>query len=261
TAGGRSPGRRRPGRRMGGARQGRAPPAPRSAPAARTAPAHHRAAGAGGPGGSPAVARHRRADLGGHARRARGPVSRRRGAAGGAVTEAPRFVVVGRVNKGKSSIVATLAEDDSVRIDPRPGTTVEVREYPVRVDGRTLFVLVDTPGFEDAPRALAWLRANEVSAANRPARGAELLRAHEGTGECAAGRKLLAPILAGANVLYVVDGTRPFRRNYEAEMEILRWTGRPGMALINRIGEEDHAAEWRRALDQYFRIVRDFDAF
>ncbi|HEY6100302.1 MAG TPA: GTPase, partial [Anaeromyxobacter sp.] len=77
------------------------------------------------------------------------------------MSEVPRFAVVGRVNKGKSSIVATLAEDDSVRIDPRPGTTTEVREYPVRVDGRTLFVLVDTPGFEDAPRALAWLRARE----------------------------------------------------------------------------------------------------
>ncbi|HEY6100237.1 MAG TPA: hypothetical protein VIW03_12450 [Anaeromyxobacter sp.] len=34
--------------------------------------------------------------------------------------EIPRFAVVGRVNKGKSSIVATLAEDDSVRVDPRP---------------------------------------------------------------------------------------------------------------------------------------------
>jgi GTPase Era involved in 16S rRNA processing len=177
------------------------------------------------------------------------------------MTEPPRFAVVGRVNKGKSSIVATLAEDDSVRIDPRPGTTVEVREYPVRVDGRTLFVLVDTPGFEDAPRALAWLRQREVSAAERPARVAELLRAHEGTNDFVDERRLLAPILAGANVLYVVDGTRPFRRNYEAEMEILRWTGRPGMALVNRIGAEDHAAEWHRALDQYFRMVRDFDAY
>jgi len=177
------------------------------------------------------------------------------------MTEPPRFAIVGRVNKGKSSIVATLAEDDSVRIDPRPGTTTEVREYPVRVDGRTLFVLVDTPGFEDAPRALAWLNSREVSAAERPARVAELLRAHEGTQEFLDERKLLAPILAGADALYVVDGTRPFRRNYEAEMEILRWTGRAGMALVNRIGEEDHSAEWRRALDQYFKIVRDFDAF
>jgi len=177
------------------------------------------------------------------------------------VSEVPRFAVVGRVNKGKSSIVATLAEDDSVRIDPRPGTTTEVREYPVRVDGRTLFALVDTPGFEDAPRALAWLRARERSAAERPALVAELVAAHRGTSDFVDEQRLLAPVLAGASILYVVDGTRPFRRNYEAEMEILRWTGRPGMALVNRIGEGDHATEWHRALDQYFKIVRDFDAF
>ncbi len=174
---------------------------------------------------------------------------------------APRFAVVGRVNKGKSSIVATLAEDDSVRIDPRPGTTTACREYPVRVDGRTLFVLVDTPGFEDAPRALEWLRARETSAADRPARVAELVSAHRSTDEFVQERRLLAPILEGASVLYVVDGTHPFRPNYEAEMEILRWAGRPGMALVNRIGEGDHAAEWHRALDQYFQVVRDFDAF
>jgi hypothetical protein len=173
----------------------------------------------------------------------------------------PRFAVVGRVNKGKSSIVATLAEDDSVRIDARPGTTTEVREYPVRVDGRTLFVLVDTPGFEDAPRALAWLRARETTAAERPGRVAELVAAHDGTDDFVEERRLLVPILAGASILYVVDGTKPFRPNYEAEMEILRWTGQPGMALVNRIGGGDHAAEWHRALDQYFRIVRDFDAF
>jgi Domain of unknown function (DUF3482)/50S ribosome-binding GTPase len=177
------------------------------------------------------------------------------------VTEVPRLAVVGRVNKGKSSIVSTLAEDDSVRIDARPGTTTEVREYPVRVDGRTLFVLVDTPGFEDAPRALAWLRAREGSAADRPGRVAQLLEEHQGTSEFREERLLLAPIVAGASVLYVVDGTKPYRPNYEAEMEILRWTGRPGIALVNRIGDGDHSAEWHRALDQYFKIVRDFDAF
>jgi small GTP-binding protein len=176
------------------------------------------------------------------------------------VSEVPRFAVVGRVNKGKSSIVATLAEDESVHIDARPGTTTEVREYPVRVDGQELFVLVDTPGFEDAPRALAWLRARELSAAERPARVAELVRAFEGTEEFVDERRLLAPILAGASVLYVVDGTKPYRENYEAEMEILRWTGQPRMALVNRIGEGDHGAEWHRALDQYFPITRDFDA-
>ncbi len=72
--------------------------------------------------------------------------------------------------------------------------------------------------------------------------------------------RLLAPILAGGRILYVVDGSDPYSRDYEAEMEILRWTGRPRMALINRIGPGDHSAEWRKALGQYFSLVREFDA-
>ena len=87
------------------------------------------------------------------------------------------------------------------------------------------------------------------------------MRAHAGSDEFVDERRLLVPILEGASVLYVVDGTKPFRPNYEAEMEILRWAGRPGMALVNRIGEGDHVAEWHRALGQYFPITRDFDAF
>ena len=43
-------------------------------------------------------------------------------------------------------------------------------------------------------------------------------------------------------------------------MEVLRWTGRPRMALINLIGTGDHIEEWRAALAQYFSIVRVFDA-
>jgi hypothetical protein len=43
-------------------------------------------------------------------------------------------------------------------------------------------------------------------------------------------------------------------------MEVLRWTGRPRMALINLISAGDHVEEWRAALAQYFSIVRVFDA-
>jgi hypothetical protein len=70
----------------------------------------------------------------------------------------------------------------------------------------------------------------------------------------------LKPILSGAGILYVVDGAHPYGAEYEAEMEILRWTGQPRMALINLIGTGNHVDEWRRALNQYFSIVRVFDA-
>ena len=72
--------------------------------------------------------------------------------------------------------------------------------------------------------------------------------------------ELLSPILAGAGILYVVDGAKPFGVEYEVEMQVLRWTGQPRMALINRIGEGDYVDEWRHALDQFFSLVREFDA-
>ena len=48
----------------------------------------------------------------------------------------PQFAIVGHPNEGKSSVVATLTEDDQVRISEIPGETVAERAYPVSVDGR-----------------------------------------------------------------------------------------------------------------------------
>jgi len=175
-------------------------------------------------------------------------------------SEVPKFAVIGRVNKGKSSIVSTLSEDDSVTIDSIPGTTRHCYEFPFRIDGRTLIILIDTPGFQQAPRALAWLRAHEVSVTNRREIVSKFVQEFQNTDEFIDECRLLKPILNGAGILYVVDGAKPFRKNYEAEMEILRWTGQPRMALINKIGESDYSDDWRPALDQYFSVVRSFNA-
>jgi hypothetical protein len=176
-------------------------------------------------------------------------------------TRTPTFAVVGRVNKGKSSVVSTLIEDDSVRVDPEPGTTRMCTRFPFRADdGRTLCYVVDTPGFEEAPRMLTWLREQAGTAADRAAAVTKFVAKFRSSGEFADECALLEPILDGAAILYVVDASLPYRANYEAEMEILRWTGRPRMALINRIGGDDHVEEWRRALAQYFSVVRLFDA-
>lgn len=173
--------------------------------------------------------------------------------------DVPRFVVVGHPNKGKSSIVATLAEDNAVLISPLPGTTTEARRYPLRVDGEVLYELFDTPGFQRPREALAWLVAHAPAPHERSASIVEFVREHRNDprfhDECA----LLEPALDSAGVLYVVDGSKPYGLEYEAEMEILRWTGRPRMALVNPISGSDYVDEWRRALDQCFSIVRVFD--
>jgi hypothetical protein len=42
-------------------------------------------------------------------------------------------------------------------------------------------------------------------------------------------------------------------------MEILRWTGQPGLAVINPIGQPRFVEAWERALEQFFRVVRVLD--
>lgn len=172
----------------------------------------------------------------------------------------PLFAVVGRVNKGKSSVIASLIESDDVKISPRPGTTTECVRYDVEQDGRVLFTVVDTPGFEDAPRALHWLQAREATAADRFGLVRAFVDEFSGTEEFVQECKLLKPILEGAAILYVVNGEEPYRQNYEAEMEILRYTGRPAMALINWSETGAHVEDWEKALNQYFKLVRFFDA-
>ena len=172
----------------------------------------------------------------------------------------PVLVVVGHPNKGKSSIVSTLAQDDSVRIAPQPGTTIKSRRFPMRVDEQVLYTLVDTHGFQRARRALQWLQQHATNVAEHPATVQQFVAQHQGKAlfrdEC----ELLAPIVERGGMLYVVDGSKPFGPEYEPEMDILRWTGQPSMALINPIGQADYMDQWEAALGQYFKIVRVFDA-
>ncbi len=176
------------------------------------------------------------------------------------MSRAIHFAVVAAVNRGKSSIVSTLAENDTVRIAPTPGTTREARSYPVVVDGETLFVLTDTPGFERARELLAWIERVRTPESSPALALERFLEAHRDDPGFRAECELLAPIMQGAAILYVVDGTVPFRDHMRAEMEILRWAAPLRVALINRHGPPAYLEGWRRELRAHFQMVRDFDA-
>ncbi len=171
----------------------------------------------------------------------------------------PAFAVVGHPNKGKSSLVATLARDASVRVGPEPGTTKEARRFPMQVGGEVLYTLVDTPGFQRARAALEWMRQRETDAGSRARIVERFVREHAGgpmfRDEC----ELLRPLVEGAGIIYVVDGAAPYGPEYDAEMEILRWTGRPSLAIINPIGQPRFVEPWQNALEQFFRVVRVLD--
>lgn len=136
----------------------------------------------------------------------------------------PQFAVIGHPNEGKSSVLSTLAEDDSVVISPLPGETRICRTFPITIDGKPIINLVDTPGFQNPRRILAELKKKSASGLES---FKKLLEKEALTRELSDDRELLQPVINGAAIIYVVDGSRPLRTVDKIEMELLRLTGQP----------------------------------
>ena len=173
----------------------------------------------------------------------------------------PRFAVVGHPNQGKSSLVATLVQDDHIAISPVSGTTREAHRYQLLLDDTVLYELVDTPGFQRPRQVLAWCEARPGDASARPGLLAEFVAAHRDDPRFGDDCALLAPILDGAGIVYVVDTDQPFGAQCEAELTLLSWTAQPRLALLNPHGGAvgRHDGQWRAALQQFFSLVRSFN--
>src|SRR5690554_7094629 len=175
-------------------------------------------------------------------------------------TGPPTLALAGLPTRERPAAGATWSQNDGIAIALEPGTTRKRQSYPLRVDGKVLYTLVDTPGFQRPRRVLAWLEAHSVSASDHSETVRAFVLQHQGdsrfTDEC----ELLTPLIEGAGIIYVVDGSAPYSAEHEAEMTILRWTGQPSLALINSIGTDDYSDIWQAALGQFFQVVRKFDA-
>jgi GTPase Era involved in 16S rRNA processing len=170
----------------------------------------------------------------------------------------PEFAVVGHPNEGKSSVLSTLAEDDSVRISPMPGETRECQTFPVSIDDKEIIRFTDTPGFQNPRETLKWMQDYQG--------GDESLieafvAAHKGNPDFHDECKLLQPLLRGAGIIFVVDGSRPLRNMDKAEMEILRLTGCPRMAIINcKDKETAWLGKWQSEFRKHFNSIRLFNS-
>ncbi len=177
--------------------------------------------------------------------------------------DVPTFAVVGRVNMGKSAVLATLLEIDDnelVRVSPTPGETTRCQLHRVVFGDRECLRFIDTPGFSRPVEAMRAIQA--IHGQGTP--GIEALRKFvaEAGEEFGDEKRLLEPLVQGVGVLYVVDPARPLRDDFLAEMEILRWTGSPRLALLNRRGEATGPDEeaWKTRLGGAFNLVRTLDA-
>ena len=134
--------------------------------------------------------------------------------------------------------------------------------FPVIVSGTEVLRFYDTPGFQNSKRALAWFREQD----KRQPPGTDLLalfrETHVGDPNFSHECELFWPVAEkDAGILYVVDGSARITENYLAEMEMLRMTGRPRIALINHKDQrKNHTAAWEIELGKFFNQTRRFNA-
>ena len=166
----------------------------------------------------------------------------------------PRFAFVGPVNPGKTSAIATLLEEDDLRISPVPGETTECQRFELRgPDGEPLVWFYDTPGFQNPRSTLRQLRALRTGPGAPLDAVRRFVAQFGGDPAYADETRLFAPILDGAGIIYVVDAAKPVRPIHEDEMEILRLTGQPVLGLINWTAEPRFKQDWQNALRLHFR--------
>jgi len=174
----------------------------------------------------------------------------------------PKFVVVGHPNKGKSTIVSALTLNDSVVISDTPGTTKVARSFYLKKGNKIYYELIDTPGFQRPRKLLKWLKSfGDVSAKERPKLIEKFLQEQCNDDEFKDECELLKPIMDDSAIIYIVDASKPYSPEFEQEMEILRYTSKPSLAILNYIGSQDYTKEWDEVLGQYFRVVKSFNPY
>jgi len=168
----------------------------------------------------------------------------------------PEFAVLGHPNEGKSSVVSTLTEDDGIGVSRVPGETTVSNAYTVKIDGNEIIRFIDTPGFQVPRQSLAWFRKNPG-----PDMVDRFIASFSSDPFFADECELLTPVTKGAGIIYVVDGSRPVREDDLAEMEILRLTGRPRMAVINaKSTARDYTDQWKEEFRRHFNVIRVFNS-
>ncbi len=171
--------------------------------------------------------------------------------------QVPKLAIMGHPNAGKSSVVATLTENDRIAIDKRAGTTTECDFYPVIIDGEPVIEFIDTPGFQNPSAILEWFQAHpEIRDLAK-----EFVRSHKDDPLFAHDCELLEPVAEGAGMLLVVDGSKRIKEKDRIEIELMRLTARPRMVILNNLTRQTrYMSQWRNTLSKAFNSVREFNA-
>lgn len=178
----------------------------------------------------------------------------------------PTFVITGAPNKGKSTFVKAMTNDPNVVVKGTARTTVKSKPYHYLKKGsdggnKKLLTLWDTPGFENQAEVYEivteWKGESEESVE-------EIIRrfvdSYKDDPDYQYEVEIFKPLREFACIVYVADCSNSFSRNdYLREIQLLKFTNYPRIAILNPIDGNDHIESWREGLREYFHTIKVFN--
>ncbi len=162
------------------------------------------------------------------------------------------IAVVGHTNTGKTSLLRTLTRDASFgEVADAPGTTRQVQQTRVMVDGKPVIALFDTPGIEDSMGLLDYLE--RLVGPNGRMDGLDriqaFLRGPEAQNHYEQEARVIRQLLDCDAGLYVIDARDPVMAKHRDELVILGSCGKPLMPVLNFVASpRANIDAWRDAL-------------
>lgn len=145
-----------------------------------------------------------------------------------------KIVVVGHTNHGKTSTIRTLCEDAAFgKVKDEPGTTTGIHRKRNQINGKTTFLVYDTPGFEDLNELYADVEATlDGDRTPRIDDILQYLRKHSKK-ETELIFRTLEVIIESHVIIYVINVTEPVLDDYKGEIECLKKSGVPLVVAFN----------------------------
>lgn len=163
-----------------------------------------------------------------------------------------KIAVVGHTNTGKTSLLRTLTRDASFgEVADAPGTTRQVQQTQVMVDGKPVIALFDTPGIEDSIGLMDYMErlAPTGSRMDGPDRVQAFLQSPEASDHYEQEARVLHQLLESDAGLYVIDARDPVLAKHRDELQILVSCGKPLLPILNFVASpQAHVEAWREAL-------------
>lgn len=160
-----------------------------------------------------------------------------------------KIAIIGNPNQGKTSLVANLAYNDSLKISKKSGETQKSAKSSLLIDNEVIYELYDTPGFhntEDIRDDLLESSSQDINSILR-----KCIEEKKNDSRFALDIEILEVLIKSDIIIYVVDCSE-YSAASKPALDIIKIMNKPSFIIFNNKEEIHKNDSWNDIIDNYF---------